>query len=859
MSKIYTFKTQVLTALVLFCSVAAMATNTAIVSGNWETGTNWSSGTAPLATDVANIPAGITMTVTVAGDVCSSLTIAGTGTVIINAAGTLAIGGNFGNAGTFTAAAGSQLIFNGAANSVISGGGTYSIAATVVMNMGTAATTLDVQDANFITGINAGAKYYFTFTQGTWRMDNNGLLNDAYNSGSNNALTIPFGVVLESDAGTMNLSKNAPSGSAILSGKLFLNGGTVNVQTGQSFNSGQDFRYSANGGTPQLYVSNGTLNVGAGFNANSGTDYIDFHMTGGVLILAVDGYSNWITFQLADVLGGKTFMTGGQIILQDACNANIEDLDMGGANVAATQYLVTGGTVKLGYISTQAGSTFFGIDAQPTTNYPNIDFEAGSAKTVSAFNGGNLNVLSLFVNANMTFDATGFPNVNIMGNNGIFALDDEGGFIQSTNTITFSGSVPQLITSVALANETFYNLNIANTSGHVILGVATTVNNQLAFTSGILDATAYPLTISNGSVPITGVSATSYVITGNGVGGANQGYLNITNIPANTNTLFPIGNATYYLPATLNPGANVGNSYNAFVFTGATSTAVENGLPFSAALLSDMVNAVWNIQLSSGSSGSTALSLNWGSSGTALEGASFQTYGTNIGISRYESEAGGPWTPATGSGSVASATATSSFTTMTQFAVTQLNFALPVILTDFNAVLNNSNRTVLLSWSASDGVDIRNFDVQKSTNGGSTWNSIGIVLANTDDAGESNYSLVDPSPVDGMNDYRVIIHNLDGALSYSAIKAVALSAPAGISIFPIPANNRINVSVGNATSSLYIRLISQTGQVMQTAATGGNGSSVTSINTSNTPSGVYFLQIMDNYKVVQISSVLIAH
>ncbi len=124
-----------------------------------------------------------------------------------------------------------------------------------------------------------------------------------------------------------------------------------------------------------------------------------------------------------------------------------------------------------------------------------------------AFNTGNINMLSLHVNANMTFDATGFPVVNIMSNNGTFAFDDEGGFIEANNTVSFSGSVPQLISSATLTNESFYNLTISNTSGHVILGVPVTVNNQLNFTSGLLDASNNSLTLSSGNVPVTGASS----------------------------------------------------------------------------------------------------------------------------------------------------------------------------------------------------------------------------------------------------------------------------------------------------------------------------------------------------------------
>ena len=250
MAKIYNYRSKAITICLLLSSAVAMATNTATTTGAWETASNWSSGTVPSATDVVNIPAGITITIKVAGDVCASLNIAATGDLIINSNESLSIGGSLTNAGTMLVASGSTLTFNGAANSIISGGGTYTIAGTVAMNLGTSTTLLDVQDTKFISGINGGGKYYFTFTRGTWKMDNTGTLNDAYNSGSNNALTIPYGVIIESDAGLMNLGKKATTGNAILSGELFINGGSVYLQTGQAFNAGQDFQYTVNGGTP---------------------------------------------------------------------------------------------------------------------------------------------------------------------------------------------------------------------------------------------------------------------------------------------------------------------------------------------------------------------------------------------------------------------------------------------------------------------------------------------------------------------------------------------------------------------------------------------------------------------------------
>jgi Secretion system C-terminal sorting domain len=838
----------ILLLFVLLSTNRVKANNTALATGAWESASNWSLGTVPTALDNVFIPAGITITVKVSGDLCAKLSLSTTGALVINTGASLNIGGDFINAGSFTGISGSTITFNSANNAVITGGGSYLISGTIVLNLGSASTILDVQDANFISGINSGAKYYFSFIKGIWKMDNSGVLNDSYNTGSSNALTIPFGVTIESDAGTMNLGRNAVTGDMILSGDLFLNGGIVNVQTGQGFNSGQDFQYHVNGGTPKLYVSAGTLNIGAGFNANLATDYIDFNMSGGTVILALNGYSDWITFQLADVVGGKTVMSGGTIILQDACNANIEDLDMGGANVAATLYSVTGGTVQLGYTSTQNSSAYFGINAEPATNYPNIDFEAGVVKNAQAFKTGNINMLSLHVNANMTFDATGFPVVNIMSNNGTFAFDDEGGFIKANNTVTFSGSVPQLISSTSLTNEIFYNLIISNTSGNVILGVPVTITNQLSFTSGLLDASNNSLTLSAGNIPIAGASPSTYIITGDGV--TSTGQISINNLLTNTSTLFPIGTASYYLPATVNTGANAGNSYSAFVFQGLTTNALENGPSFSAGVLSKSLATEWNLTRTTGS-GNASLTLNWASSGTAFEGSAFQLYGLNIGISQYTA---GAWQMVTGNGSVATQTATSTFNSFSQFSVVGSGVILPVLLSDFNAILKTDN-SVRLTWEYGDDAGIQDFVVQKSNNGNS-WSTIGTVLSSSDISDVTHYSLLDPDPATGANYYRLIVQNKNGDNSLSMIRQVNLVSKARISFSPNPARNTIYISAFENDNPLYVKFMAISGvQLQSRVIEKGNGKS--SIDVSGYPSGIYFLEVLDDDKILTSGTIVI--
>jgi hypothetical protein len=875
------YRTLVAALLLLSGSyLAKAATYTATRTGNWNAAATWGQLiNTPGAADIVIIPNGFTVTVTTTTAAASTVTVNAGGKLTINNGdkltigglltnggtittntGSLIIGGSLNNSGSLTVSANGTLTFDGAANSTISSsGGTYSISGTVVLNMATAAIALDVQDANFISGINTGGKYYFTLTRGIFQMDNTGTLNNAYNSGSTNALTIPYGVTIESDNGTMNLATKGTSGNVILSGELLMNGGTVNVQTGAT--SAQDFRYKVNGGTPQLYVNSGSLNIGTGFNPQAATDYVDFEMTGGTIALATQQQSTNSTFELQNVAGGKTVMSGGLIILEQPDNAaSSADLDMAGPNLST--YSVTGGTVQLGISSTPANS-IFGINPYSTTNYPNIVVGPGPGETVIGYPSGNLNLLSLYIHSNASFDATGssygtsVPTLNITGSDGAYALDDEGTFVPGTNTVEFSGGVSQVITSAALSSVSFYNLTVANTSGNVVLGVATKVTNQLAFTSGELDASADPLTITNGAKTITGVGNSSYVITGDGV--TNTGYLAIQGLTRNATTTFPIGTSSYYLPVTLNPTAT-GTAYSAYVYHGVTTNAKSNGASVSSGQLSQMADITWSVAQTAGA-GSANLGLSWASSGTTLEGSLFQSAGTGIGIQQYS---GSAWGLVTGSGSVATKTASGTFSGLTQFSVTNINI-LPLVLGNFNAT--PQGRTSFLTWAAFPDGQTGSFTIQRSLDGLS-WNNIGVVQADPLATVETDYSFTDVAPAAGQNHYRLFIQNEDGSSSYSAIKVVEFSSTASFTVYPNPANTTLTINIGGSGSGaglgsgsgkpIGFRLVNTAGMVLQSKLAEAGVTTMT-MNTSGYPAGVYYLETLDGGQLLQTTTVMVMH
>lgn len=449
-----------------------------------------------------NFTAGTAATMNIAGDLAIS---SGTYT----AGTTTNLTGNLSNAGTFASASGRSLNFVGSTSATVSGAGTFTIY-DLVLNKDTKTTPVEITSSTFVTGINSGGVYNFTFTRGTLKYNNSATLTNCHNLGVTTALTIPFDVVIESNAGTMNLCRTGTMATAtrsnvILSGKLWINGGTVNVLRATTL---VDFQYKVNGGTPQLYVTSGTLNLGAGFNYDPGTavDYVDFQMVGGNIYTGTT--SNYLsTFALGNYAGGSTLMSGGTITIEDATTGSYPDLDFGGDNLSS--YSVTGGTVQFGTGST-AASSIFTFQAYPNRNYPHLSISTSVAKTLKPFNNADFQMLSLTIPTSMTFDmrddvsSSDTKKMTLTGANAGIAFTRNGTYQARTGTVEFAGSTSQSISSTT-ASMTLYNV-IVNNNGSTVTGAGslTSITAQdFTLTQGTFSpGTITSLTV-NGNIVLT--------------------------------------------------------------------------------------------------------------------------------------------------------------------------------------------------------------------------------------------------------------------------------------------------------------------------------------------------------------------
>ena len=169
-------------------------------------------------------------------------------------------------------------------------------------------------------------------------------------------------------------------------------------------------------------------------------------------------------------------------------------------------------------------------------------------------------------------------------------------------------------------------------------------------------------------------------------------------------------------------------------------------------------------------------------------------------------------------------------------------------LLDFTAYkMTSPNRQVQVTWSSVNEGNYTAFTVERSTDGGNTYQILGGVKA----AGQGSYSFLDNNPAVGRNLYRLMQQDVNNSITYSKIVTVQYSYLSGdqlgnkINIYPNPVIGNVNLNINTATSNsaIYnIKLINTAGLVIQETTSSGpywQG------NTTNLQAGTYILQVFN--------------
>ncbi len=184
------------------------------------------------------------------------------------------------------------------------------------------------------------------------------------------------------------------------------------------------------------------------------------------------------------------------------------------------------------------------------------------------------------------------------------------------------------------------------------------------------------------------------------------------------------------------------------------------------------------------------------------------------------------------------------------------NAALAYHLLGFTAVKTaNQQHQVQITWAAENEQNYTNFTVERSVDGGITYQVIGSVPS----SGAGNYGLVDNNPSTN-NLYRLQSQNVDDQISFSPVVPISYSglsnslAKSNINVYPNPTTSTINLGIASAlasTSKFNIQISNSSGlmirQVTTTALTWQT-------DVTDLQPGTYLIRVIDGDHQTEIGN-----
>ncbi len=389
-------------------------------------------------------------------------------------------------------------------------------------------------------------------------------------------------------------------------------------------------------------------------------------------------------------------------------------------------------------------------------------------------------------------------------------------------SVTFNGTSAQTIPASAFNSNSIQNLTINNANG-VTLGGNLSVSGTLTFTSGLLTTSSSALlTMTSTSNAVVGASSTKYI----------NGPVKKSGTSA---FIFPVGKGGKYAPAEMSAPVS-STDFTAEYF----NTSYSN-LTKSSGLINVSYKEYWNIDRANGTS---PINLSLYYYDPAFSGVLNNTSNTATIVAHFNSS-GGYWEDlASGTKSVSATKVTmngvNSFSPFTFGSPTGLN-PLPVTLVRFEAVPDNTAKTVELKWQTTTEQNCSYFEVLYSTDL-SNWTSIGKVncFGSANLMNDYTFSHLDPI---AKNYYR--LNQVDGAGNtfLSDIRSAVFNSDINgetVKIYPNPSSGSITIRQNNATTgnASNYEVSDFTGNIIQT------GNFTQSVEIRDLPKGIYMIKIV---------------
>jgi hypothetical protein len=123
----------------------------------------------------------------------------------------------------------------------------------------------------------------------------------------------------------------------------------------------------------------------------------------------------------------------------------------------------------------------------------------------------------------------------------------------------------------------------------------------------------------------------------------------------------------------------------------------------------------------------------------------------------------------------------------------------PLPVTLINFAVTKKNATSRISWTTAQEINSREFNIQRLTAGGTTWETIATVPAKGRSSSSTNYLLYDSHPAIGINLYRLQSVDLDNKFYLSDIRRVNFDRKYTYSLYPNPAKNSLQIAGDNSS------------------------------------------------------------
>ena len=449
----------------------------------------------------------------------------------------------------------------------------------------------------------------------------------------------------------------------------------------------------------------------------------------------------------------------------------------------------------------------------------------GSTSNLTLLSDKTINGNAFIVNGTLTCDEfalngtaafTSGANSGILtkhanGVDGSIALSGAKTFHAATN-YTFNGTSSAQVTGSLLTS--CKDLTIDNPNG-VALSQSVVSSGTTNFSSGKLTLGDYSLTIATFSGAAFGSNATSYAVA-EGTGSLSR--------TISTNTVFPVGTASTYMPVRLSGSG----TYSVKI------APTASGLDDPSRVLTQM----WDIA----GSGAVDMGCQWTED---VEGANFPPLGS-VRVFRYSStwseEGTGTSTqPVSGvfTASFASVPCCSGFTVGAAL-------ALPVELLSFTA--KKEGNVSRIAFSTATETNNARFIIERSADA-RAFTAIGQVLGAGTTQVRHDYTFVDEKPLTGTNYYRLRQVDYDGRESWSAVVGVVFGQSGRVVVAPSPATDRVTIHLEEPVNTDGVwEVLDHTGRLVLSGDWSAEGVDY-EFNVYHLPEGAYTFRLVAGAQV----------